>query len=41
MRVGTQGLFRLCLKTFVTPFPGPTDRPWVTEDGVNVVYIFF
>ena len=29
------------LKTFVTPFPGPTDRPWVSEDGVNVVYIFF
>ena len=27
-------LFRLCLKTFGRAFsPGPTDRPWVSEDG--------
>ena len=37
--VGTQGLFRLCLKTFVAPvfvFPGPTDRLWVSEDDGDV-----
>ena len=32
MRVGTQGLFRPYLKTFVPPFD-PTDCPWVSEDG--------
>ena len=35
VRVGTQGLFRLWLKTFVEPFPGATDRPWVSEDGIE------
>ena len=32
VRVGTQGLFRLCLKTFVAPFlPARLDCPWVSE----------
>ena len=34
MRVGTQGLFRTYLKTFVPAFfPDPTDCPWVSEDA--------
>ena len=34
VRVGTQGLFRPYLKTFVPPFfLCPTDWPWVSEDG--------
>ena len=32
VRVGTQGLFRPCSKTFVAPTDGPTDCPWVFED---------
>ena len=37
VRVGTQGLFRLCLKTFVASFKSAlTDRPWTSEDdGVS------
>lgn len=26
------------LKTFVAVFPDPTDRFWVSEDGLNKVY---
>ena len=32
VRVSTQGLFRLCLKTFVAPFlPARVNCPWVSE----------
>ena len=37
MRVGTQGLCHLCLKTFVAPFLPTrlTARPWVSEDELD------
>lgn len=33
LRVASQGLSYLFLKTFAAVSPVPTDRPWVSEDG--------
>ena len=33
LRVASQGLSHLFLKTFAAVSPDPTDRPWVSEDG--------
>ena len=33
LRVASQGLSHLFLKTFAAVSPVPTDRPWVSEDG--------
>ena len=42
MRVGTQGIFRPYLKTFVPPFfPDPTDCLWVSEDVPILNFIPF
>ena len=35
LRVESQGLSCPFLKTFRAVFPDPTDRPWVSEDGLS------
>ena len=34
LRLASEGLSHLFLKTFAAVFPDPTDRPWVCEDGI-------